>query len=384
MNRFKNKKAQQLVEFLLVAPFIVIFLGILTEYAYALNCNLTLTQGLKNVTASIYKEIVPNITPAQVRNLVKTDLQAYLQQNNVPVGGDYAVDVAYNLDSSNANAVFVASYNYVPAFTLPNVFFHIMPDKFTFMATSSIPAAFLSSNSYNALSSTDLDKIWSTGDFSSLDSFNSSKNGIMNKTISNTVGMLFLIPITTVASGFSGNNFYSVVNWDGSIESSLLNTKDGYLYTCSLTDCTSTGATFMNNYNGYYNFIFVHDMESSAISSGRLGQYWTHLKTPPCDPATFTCTPISAGDKISDSTVDGILKRSLAIIDVMNMSTGNYDNLPVSFYNPSAAASNNYSMSNYGSAIFIYNPTIDDISKLKTGAVSSLSGSSSEFGTKVP
>lgn len=371
---FKNRKAQQLVEFLLVAPFIVIFLGVLTEYAYALNCNLTLSQGLKEVTSTVYREIVPNISDDAVRNYVKNELTSYLQSNNVPIGGDYSVDVGYYPGSSpTANAVFVASYNYTSAFTLPNVFFHILPEKFTFTATSSVPAAFLSSNAYgNSISSTQLDKIWGNpADFSSLDSFNSLKRGIMNLTpnvsLNPSTAIIFLVP-TAIAVDPPGN-YYALVYWSGSkIENRVLKLADGYLYTCDAVGCNKE-STLLSTYPGTYNFIFIPKTDPELTSAGtdatKLKSYWVHVKDSCNTNAPKPC--VDTSNAVSDKTVDGILKRALAIVDPnLSRSMGNYDNIDVYPYNPSAAGSKSYQLDTFGSIVFVH-PVTESISGLING-----------------
>lgn len=365
---FKNRKAQQLVEFLLVAPFIVIFLGVLTEYAYALNCNLTLSQGLKQVTSTIYREIVPNISESTIKDYVKSELTNYLQTNNVPVGGSYTLDIGYNLDSSKTNAVFVASYNYTPAFTLPNVFFHILPEKFTFMATSSVPTAFLSSNAYDSsINSTQLDKIWNiSADFPSADSFKESKRGIMKKKPSDSVNMLFFVPITVLTPA---GKFYAVIDWAG-IQVATLNLTDGNLYNCdALKNCTSRGINLLSAYSGIYNFVFVHDLDADTRFD-QLYARWIYTQ----GWATRSEQPIS------DDNMDGILKRTLAI-SWYQLSGGNYDNLNVPSYNASVADPNIvYTVDTFGSAVFVHNSVMDNISSLITGSPPSNSFTgSSEF-----
>lgn len=390
MKIFKNRKAQQLVEFLLVAPFVVIFLGILTEYAYALNCNMTLTQGLKDVTSSIYKEIKPDMTTDDIRNLVKTDLETYIKANNVPVGGDYVLDVGYNFvqlnpaNPADTNSVFIASYTYTPAFTLPNAYFHILPDKFTFMATSSIPTTFLISNNYgSAFDSLKLDRIWSSSaDFSSLDSFNDSKHGIMTKTSSDTVKIIFLVPTTEYNTSI---NPFSIVSWGGQIiDTRVLNANDGYLYNCDYTGCTSSGTKFMSAYSNYYNFIFVHDSEVNPDDLSQITSYWIHAKNS-CVPANNPPCAAVPGTAISASNVDGILKRTLAIIiPPLGMSSGNFDNLNVFPYNPNVAMSNLNKIDTFGSVVFthILSDNISNLINGMTPPVNSYSGSS-EFGSKV-
>ena len=75
-NGSKSSVAQQLVEFLLVAPLMIIILGILLEYAYALSINMTLAQGLKQSTSIIYGQIKPAMTQAEITTLVQATLAA--------------------------------------------------------------------------------------------------------------------------------------------------------------------------------------------------------------------------------------------------------------------------------------------------------------------
>lgn len=234
MPLLKKKKAQQLVEFLLVAPFMIIILGILTEYAYALNINMTLTQGLKTVTSSIYGDIKPETTTSEITTLVTTNLTDYLSTSNIPTNTENNIKVNYF--TIGENAVFIARYTYFPAFTLPNVYFKIMPDQFDFLATSSVPKAFLEENDYSmSVDSQTLDKVWSsTAGFSSQDDFNASKEGIMKDTTGRS-NMLFLIP-TTAAVGLT--KAYALVDWNGNTLKSgtniyTLNTDNGNLYECS-------------------------------------------------------------------------------------------------------------------------------------------------------
>lgn len=353
MKRFKSKKAQQLVEFLLLAPFLVIILGVLTEYAYALNINMTLTEGLKTSTAAIYAKISPGMSANDVKSLVKTNLTDYLNDNNAPTLAENNLNVSYfNVGQS---VIFTAQYTYYPAFTLPNVFFHILPDKFNFFVTSAVPVAFLNPNNYDAsLTSTNLDKIWSsTADFSSLDSFSDSEKGIMKDT-TGRANMLFLIPVSA--------NLYGLVDWSGTVLGSYLfvNTSDGKLYNCALdgTSC-SGGSTSLMTYlqsNNLHNVTFIHD--STIYSLDDLASQWIS----------------SSATDLTPTSIQGVLKRTLALIDTTNMSIGNYDNIDVSAYNPDIASVGSYTMQPYGSMVFI-KTSADDISKIATGSMPNYSWS---------
>lgn len=190
----KKKVSQQLVEFLLVVPFMVIILGILVEYAYALNINMTLTQGLKAVTSSyctdngsgtntcygIYDKISPTMDPTQIKTLMTQGFTKYLQDNNVPTLTENNVSVNY-LTATDESTIFYAKYTYLPAFSLPNVYFRFLPDKFDFFASVSVPTAFLASNSGFTRSTNDLNHIWTgSGDLANPASFDSGKKGALN------------------------------------------------------------------------------------------------------------------------------------------------------------------------------------------------------------
>lgn len=353
-----KKKAQQLIEFLLVVPFMIIILGILTEYAYALNVNMTLSEGLKTATSSIYGDIKPGMPNTYLRNLVKNNLIFYLNKNNAPTNAENNIEVNYIIVGETA--IFMAQYTYIPAFTLPNVYFNFLPEEFNFLATVAVPAAFLSENNYNsAISSTVLDKIWSnTASFSSQDDFNASKKGIMksNDSINGRSKILFLIPTTAP----SLTKAYALVNWSGTVLTSGLNaynldTSNGKLYLCSALTC-SYNQMFLNylTSNSYSSIIFVHDSETPSNLSS-LSSFWV--------------SPAGSTD-LSVRSVNGILKRSLALFDISNLSVGNYDNLDVylPLYNSDISTSSPYKMSPFGSIIFMYNPSLDNINNIKTGA----------------
>lgn len=196
----KKKVAQQLVEFLLVVPFMVIILGILTEYAYALNINLTIAQAIKTATSAgymakddagvdhyfgTYSQIGPQADKAASQKFIVDKVTAgfiqYLKDNNVPTKIENNISVKPLTVGSTT--IFVAGYTYIPAFTLPNVFFRILPDKFDFSAASTVPSAFLGDNSayVGGYDTNDLNRIWaSSGDLANIDSFDSGKKGAIN------------------------------------------------------------------------------------------------------------------------------------------------------------------------------------------------------------
>jgi len=349
----KSKPAQQLVEFLLVAPFIIIIFGLLTEYAYALNTYMTVQEGLKTVTSQLYSQIKPNTSISDIRALVKADLTNYLAENKVPTNTENEIDVGYTVEGNSA--IFFAGYKYIPAFTLPNVYFKLIPDEFNFLATAVVPTAFLGANSYNnSIKSKDLDGIWAgSSAFASLDAFNASKQGIMTTNVGSDpttdknkeTNMLFLIPNGTA-------NTYAIVDWKGVVEGRTLDRSTGLL---------SDGTTKFINYavgKNAYQIVFVHDDEATPANIPTLATYWS----------------VGSG-AIADATADGILKRTLALIDINNLSVGNYD---------SVGLMNTVNIKTFGSLVFV--TTGEDISAITSGATESSHAPdyTKNFGTKVP
>lgn len=366
---FDKHKAQQLVEFLLVAPFFVIILGIVTEYAYALSINMTLSQGLKTVTSELYSEISPNMTQSSIKDLVQTNLTNYLSSNNAPVREENNLQVSYAI--AGDNAVFIASYKYISAFTLPNVYFHFLPDSFNFSSVSSVPAAFLKPSVYASIDSTTLDKIWaSTADFSSLDSFNDAKQGIMRNSAdsanSQTNSIVFLMPVTTPLGASAIT--YQVIPWQGTNTGTYIYLTDNHVYTCDTSSCSPTGFTNYLTYfesKGYKEIIFYSDNVPPDMTT--LPTYWA-----------------TSSGSLCDKSVDGILKSALALYN-STANIGNYDNIDLKSYNSEvttlAANTGGYAVETIGSTVIIHKREKEDL----TSAASGFSPSSVtyDFGSKV-
>lgn len=350
--RSKKKFAQQLVEFLLVAPFLLIILGILTEYAYALNCNTTLSDGLKMVTSSLYSQINPTMDNNATKNKILADLRSYLQANNVPTRQENTLTVSSTIIGQNA--VFIANYKYVSAFTLPNVFFHFLPDSFNFQAISIIPKSFLKGNSAytGGINSTSLDKIWTGTNFSGVTTYNGVKNGAMTACLrTGSIPRIIFLVKSNVA------NIYNIVAWNGGVLGTLNMT----------TGRTNSGTNLLSAYPNHHTFIFVNDIEVPSNLTN-LPYYWTHIKDS-CQGTPSSCQPIGNA-QISSPTVDGILKRALGLIKsdtLLPTNGGNFDNLAVDKYNkevaPIAAI---YTTDTFGSDVFIHRPS-ENITTITNG-----------------
>lgn len=366
----KREKAQQLVEFLLVVPFMIIILGIMTEYAYALNVNMTLTGGLKAVASSVYSDIKPWMTKDDIRGTIKTNFIQYLKSNNVPANEENNIQVGYAVIGQTA--VFTASYDYIPAFTLPNVYFRFLPEKFNFFATAAVPSAFIGNNHYNTdIDSEILDNIWGVKDFTSQDSFNTFKKGIMKDPGKYRDNILFLLQ-NPAAPGLTKP--YVLISWDGKIKTAAsgrdynVDLSDGRLYECSDTICGYSGEMFLNHLksHGYYNIIFIHDIGLASLND--LGTSWAY------DKSTHTPITVDNSTDISLTDVDGVLKRMLALVGTDNLSMGDYD----------FPTGNTYSLLPLGSMVFIKTPAEKDYLKnMISGENPKNYDSDYNFGSKV-
>lgn len=415
MKRFclksKKRKSQQLLEFLLIAPFIMMVMALLIEYAYAFNINMTLRQGLRTVTSNIYSEMRPGITQAQIRTLVQYNLAKYLQSNNIAVS-DTNPTVSYTYSSPNSTtpanqtAVFAATFTYNVAFTLPNLYspsgrHSMFPDSFTFFTTVAVPSAFLTQNNYPTdparLNSDQLDRIWSDpGSFGTIDKgFNEARDGIMRVdpddptlTAKNRGYILFMVPWndlqTAALAGRAANmpttaNTYVAMAWDGAAYHTTgaqlfvldINTPNGSLYTCaSIVANTDFACTPVTNWNL---LDFVKSTKSGDTGyppNGTSGNSMV-IFIPSADLISIKAkvTPwISGADTTGDlcpnpDNVSGILKKAISLqglsFPMNGRSLGNYDNLDVSGYNTSFDSFSSMSGWNFiyrplGSIAFVY------------------------------
>lgn len=359
MRIMKKLRAQQLIEFLLVVPFMVIILGIITEYAYALNVNLSLYTGIRSVTSTIYSEIKPNMTKADIQDFVKERLENYLVANNIPLSA--ANDLKINVVMTDDYAAFIVNYTYLSAFTLPNVYFHVLPSQFEFSAVAVVPSGFLKPNKYPSdINSLTLDKIWGTpSSYNSLDAFIPLENGIMQNTLMGGAGsgnMAFIVKVDVTDEPFTPDSpTYYVLNWDGTPVSTV-NVADfdaNKIYECGKqsfdkdgnlikTYCDEVGGSPLNYVSGRTNVISIDkdDYRTSYGGASIPTQWLTQGGGPYVG-------------KVLDAD-GGVLREILGLYNVSGQGS-NYDNIDVSAFNPSAATlPNKYKMESRGSYIYVH------------------------------
>lgn len=110
----KKYRAQQITEFMLAVPLLIAFFAILTEFAFAINTQLVLTNTLKS-SVSVYGYKMSEInrdykypTGKDVENFVEDNMSKMKLDKNL-------LDVSFI--TVDKNPVVVASYTYKPGFT---------------------------------------------------------------------------------------------------------------------------------------------------------------------------------------------------------------------------------------------------------------------------
>lgn len=354
MNTNKKRKAQQIVEFILVAPFLIIFLGILTEYAYALSINMTLSSTLKDATTNIYREISPSLNEEKIVEIVKTKYIESLKNNNIPTKEEN--NITLSCVTSGKTTVFMGTYTYYSAFTLPNVFFHFLPEKFNFFVTAAVPSAYLKSNVYAGTDTTSLNSIWGATDLTSINNYNGIKKGILKDTTTNArQQILFFVPF----SNKKLKNPYALVDWSGNILKPEGEDNSYYYFTSensnlgicrNVTDeksketslvCETTGNTNTFDYLRSKNINMVYFANNTSSDLESITSNW------------ITGADSSNGD-ISSTSISGILKKTITLEGTIeNSFLGNLDNIEVFNYYVSLCPKNSIIMQNFGSMIFI-------------------------------
>lgn len=389
--------SQQLVEFLLVVPFMVIILGILTEYAYALNINLTISQAIKTAASAgfttkdtaganhyygTYSQIRPPQSGATSQDIIVTEVTngfiQYLQDNNVPTTTENNITVR-SLNVLGQTTIFVASYTYIPAFTLPNAYFKFLPDKFNFSASAAVPRAFLGDNSaYNGGYTTDeLNQIWASGgSLADKTSFDASRKGILKSDTSSGARstFIFLIPNPLLASGDVRpaplSQPLSRINWSGGGASEVVDMANDecywwetkteqrpvYVYDVPAVDVNGNiiPGVFNPRLDHYdpHDYIQLHDENYKFSPSGQTIFVHDSQMT---DANNMSAWNPSGAVDLSPTSVTGALKRMVSLTSAGGNSTGSFEpSLPKS-------GGTQYKVVYRGTTKLICSPGVDNV-----------------------
>lgn len=334
----KNRKAQQLVEFVLVAPVLIMILVVIVEVGYAINTKISLGESIKlsipalnqlyNQTSS--KEIKLETMRASLEESMKN----YFDSHNLPNSDSIKVSI---VDPTNSfTAVVTATYSYEPIFTLPNLFdIQIIPDSYNFSSSQVISKSLLSESTFNsALSSYDLSSFGkSTGLFDSRTSALRSYN-IGSVDFRNNLAILLSFKLN---NGDPEYKYARLFNWWGEdllpqneiidITTGNLAIKSPYYSGGSWID-TKIPYTWIISGLGFTQAIFTKT-ENPLYSNNRLllsgSDIKDNLTISWCDQGSST-SGLCSGD-ISGTSIDNYGKRGLSLLyNSVSDAYGTFDN----------------------------------------------------------
>lgn len=307
-----NKKAQQLAEFLLVAPLLMIFILILVEFSFALNARITLAEAVKNSVFKAKQNVYSNTLISEIQSYIQT----YLSDHNIP-NSDSATVSAVVVDD---NTMILAHYSYIPVFKLSSMFGNIIPDKYNFTSYQLIDNAYLNASG----------GFGSTLTTSNLSSFGflgiglDRRNGVIkDQAIDGTDARTLTAFMVDFGTAPNGNKIARVFDWFGTDllpKTHVFDMQTGYLMTSTdgvnWTDTTTPYTWFLMS-RGYTHALYT-PIKSGAIAPTPYATYtlknnsnstWISWCNQPTT-AAGTCSTSSTDDFVSDSNVNNMVKRA--------------------------------------------------------------------------
>jgi Flp pilus assembly protein TadG len=149
----KRRKAQQLVEFAIMLPSLMILLLIILEFGYAVyvrgiladatRVSLIKVNQLYNTAGNDEEKL------DQIKAQIRQYIDDYLYKNNIPYSGSVTVNIA---DVSGTNiSVVTVKYIYYPSFILPDILGgSLIPKKIGIFSSQVVNTALIKANSYNS------------------------------------------------------------------------------------------------------------------------------------------------------------------------------------------------------------------------------------------
>lgn len=152
---FKLKKAQHIVELALLAPFIMLFVGIVYQIAITIHTNYKFNSSLYEAISfiALTNKIVPesdlNENPVELKNETVRDIQRYaqilLQERHAP----YKNSLELKLVNSGDVDFLIGMYRYTSTFKIFNGIEDFNPENYNYLTVIPVNSAILKRNSYN-------------------------------------------------------------------------------------------------------------------------------------------------------------------------------------------------------------------------------------------
>lgn len=161
-----SRQAQQLVEFAIVVPILMIFIFIVVEIGAAVNARIAVAEGVKSTLVEVNK--LSNLAgdTATKINTVETFIEntviRYLIGHNIPNSASIEAKVTY--DTTNDTATALVTYQYNPYFLMSGLLSGSIPESLAFSSSQTLnPHIFKPNNITSALTAQDLSEFFTDG-----------------------------------------------------------------------------------------------------------------------------------------------------------------------------------------------------------------------------
>ena len=154
MWRYKFKKAQHIVEFALIAPFIIFFFGVILEIALIVHTNYKFTASLYEAISFMALNNKINIEKEETVENIKEYAKILLKHRFAPYKDSLDIELVQAGDVD----FLIGKYRYTSTFTIFNNMAGFEPDSYNFLSVIPVNSAILRKNSFD-LSDETLEKM---------------------------------------------------------------------------------------------------------------------------------------------------------------------------------------------------------------------------------
>lgn len=149
MKKIRRLKGQELVEFALILPVMVVILVAIAEMGFMWTLRGTVSDAVKSSVQQM--QLIAGQTEGGASTILETNIKNYLQNHGVPNAGSVQV----TLNTSGENTAVNVTYKYKPTFTLPNFFgITLLPDEMVMGSSQVINSAIFGPNNFAGGSAT--------------------------------------------------------------------------------------------------------------------------------------------------------------------------------------------------------------------------------------
>lgn len=141
----KFKKAQHLVEMALITPFVIIFIGLITEIAVVVHTNYKFNSSIYEAISSTALINKINTTKEETIETIEEITKIFLRGRLAP----YKDSVKVKLVETGNIDLIIGEYTYTSTFTVLNSFKDFTPSSYKFLTVIPVNSAILRNNSFD-------------------------------------------------------------------------------------------------------------------------------------------------------------------------------------------------------------------------------------------